>query len=643
MLKTLMLFVCCGVVSAQEWPGKGRDWRGFQRFDFSVEGRKCFVVQPRHSAPGRPWVWRARFPSYHADADVILLKRGFHVAFVDTNGMLGSPRSMKLWRAFHAFVTQRGLARRVALHGVSRGGLFVYGFAARHPELVACIYGDTPVCDIKSWPLGQGKGVGHAATWKGLLREYGLSEDEALSYRGNPVDRLEEIAKARIPILHVVSLNDRVVPALENTQLLRDRYLQLGSSMEVIEVKEGTKQSKGHHFTHPDFLRVADFIERHASVVPDGAPTFVLRGSMRFSQSVFETTGKGRVAFLGGSITQNPGWRDSTKAYLERRFPKTEFEFVDAGVSSTGSVYGAFRVERDVFGHGKIDLLFEEAAVNDLHNGRSALEMTRGMEGIIGRARSLNPKIDIAVMHFVDPAHLRNYTRGVVPQVIERHEEVAARHRVTSIHLSREVFARIRSGQFTWKRDFRNVHPSPFGQRLYASTIRRMLFDAWPRGSSQSVARNTPREVIDRYSYDRGSLLPPTAAVHLSGFEVIQRCDPRAGGIGGGVRAGFVNVPMLVATQTGATCELKFKGRAIGVFVAAGPDAGMIDYRIDGGEWKRQDLLTRWSKGLHLPWSYMLASELDGKAHTLSIRVAQFRGPEARGSACRVISFLLNR
>jgi len=121
------------------------------------------------------------------------------------------------------------------------------------------------VCDIKSWPLGQGAGIGHETTWKRLLDEYGFTREQALAFKGNPIDVLEPIAAQGIPILHIVSLNDRVVPPEENTFELARRYRLLGGSIDIIEVAEGTEKSNGHHFDHPDPKRVADFIETHAS------------------------------------------------------------------------------------------------------------------------------------------------------------------------------------------------------------------------------------------------------------------------------------------------------------------------------------------------------------------------------------------
>lgn len=619
-------------------------WRGFERLDFEVAGKQARLVVPEHPAPGRPWVWRARFPDFHAASDEILLRRGYHIAHINTAGMLGGPKAMAAWDLFYDhLLTEHDLAPKPALEGVSRGGLFVYRWASLHPERVACIYADTPVCDIRSWPLGSGSGRGHAETWSHLLRELELSEDAALAYPHNPIDLLEPIAAAGVPLLHIVSRNDEIVPPEENTDVLADRYRALGGAIHLMNVEAGTESSGGHHFQHPDPLRPADFIERHSSRAPDASDYLVPRSPLARSRAAFEATGKGRVAFLGGSITHNPGWRDETCAYLKARFPETAFEFVAAGIPSTGSTPGAFRLGRDVFGDSSVDLLFVEAAVNDATNGRSAVEMTRGMEGILRGARLRNPSIDLVVMHFVDPAKMKAYRAGEVPLVIQQHEAVAERYGASSIHLAREVTERIDGGQFRWKEDFRNLHPSPYGQRLYAATIRRLLSGAWSEDPGASPAKARLPEPLDANSYFGGSLLPPESAAS-DDFELIESCDPRASDVGGGVRDGFFDVPMFVGTAPGQNFSLGFRGRAIGLWVAAGPDAGTIEYRIDEAEdWNAVDLFTRWSRGLHLPWVYVLASDLDPeRPHLLEVRIADRKNEASRGHACRIVHFVLN-
>lgn len=637
----------------QPWPGRTSKWKGYTRYDFHVDGRDAYVVEPKHAAPGKPWVWRARFPNFHADADVVLLRRGFPIARINTDGMLGSPRAMQLWDTFYLFVTSRGLARRCALEGVSRGGLFVYGFAARWPDRVACIYADTPVCDIRSWPGGKGTGRGDGGTWKACMKEYGLTEETAKVFRGNPIDVLQPIARARIPVLHTVSLNDVIVPPTENTFVLAERYRKLGGSIDVIQVKAGTEKSGGHHFTHPDPVRVADFIERNAVVLPKESDYFRLRGSLNNCKTKFEIERKGRVAFLGGSITKMAnGWRDQTMEYLRERFPKTTFEFIDAGIPSTGSTPGAFRLSRDVLSKGDVDLLFEEAAVNDLHNHRTTTEMTRGMEGIIRRARRANPKMDIVVMHFVDPQHMQDYRAGKVPEVIRHHEAVAAHYRVTTLNLAKEVTERIDGGQFDWAKDFKNLHPSPYGHRLYSASIRRALSAAWDKpttvdgADAERTTKTTPHTLpppLDKFSYDGGEMISISNARNPSGFEIQAKCDPRAQGVGGSVRPGFHDVPMLVGDTPGDTFSFHFTGRAVGLFVAAGPDAGTISFSVDDGHWRELDLFTQWSRGLHIPWAYILESELASGAHDLKVKISGSRNKASKGNACRIVHFLVNQ
>jgi pimeloyl-ACP methyl ester carboxylesterase len=145
--------------------------------------------------------------------------------------------------AFYQHLTKdRGLNRKAVLEGFSRGGLFSLNWAARNPDQVACIYNDAPVCDFKSWPGGRGRGKGSPGDWRLCLDAYKLSEEEALAYKLNPVDNLEPLAKAKIPLLHICGDADDVVPIDENTLLVEKRYRELGGPIEVI-VKPGV----GHH------------------------------------------------------------------------------------------------------------------------------------------------------------------------------------------------------------------------------------------------------------------------------------------------------------------------------------------------------------------------------------------------------------
>lgn len=559
-----------------------------------------------------------------------MLATGWHTAYLETGEMLGCDAALDLWDAFYDEVTKnRGLGARPALEAVSRGGLYAYRYAARHPERIAALYADTPVLDLKSWPGGKGKGVGAPQVWKVAFERYGFQSDaEALAYNQNPLDLLPVIAKAKIPLRHVISLNDRVVPADENTLEAQRRLKKLGVTMDLVTIPEGTAESQGHHFPLVGIPESAEFFKRHTM----GKSYHTLRRGLKAFGP------KATVAFLGGSITFSPnGWRTQVESWLTQRFPQTQFTFLRAGISSLGSVPHAFRLETDVLAHGKPDLLFVEAAVNDPTNFTSPERMVRGMEGVVRHVRTAVPECDIVHLHFAMPEHLADWKSGKTPLAVAQHEKVAERYGNPSLDLTREVAERIAAGEFSWEKDFKDLHPSPFGHQLYTNSITRLLDTvlATPRPSKP---HSLPKPV-DSHSYTAGRYVLPNAATQLEGFTLDPSWQPTDGK---GTRDGFVKVPTLVATTPKSRFTLTFTGNTVGLMIAAGPDTGVVECVIDGKPRPPLDTYTPWSGGLHLPWAVILADDLSSGEHTLTLTLSEKRNPKATGTALRVVYFLVS-
>jgi len=260
------------VLSAEEkWEGEKGQTYGFTKFAFKFEDKNAWVIIPEKAAPGNPWVWRGRWATFHSGADIILLKHGFHIAYLDTGGMLGCDTALDLWDKFYDMMTSKyRMSAKPALEAVSRGGLFVLKWAARNPNKVACIYLDSPVCDIKSWPLGKWKGDHDKTGISQLAKYYALkTEKEIMAYNKNPIDDpvVKPIAKGEIPILAIVNQEDRIVPPYENIEIFAKKYKEFGGGeIEIIYPKKGEKTSlKGHHFRVPDPKKAANFIEKYAS------------------------------------------------------------------------------------------------------------------------------------------------------------------------------------------------------------------------------------------------------------------------------------------------------------------------------------------------------------------------------------------
>lgn len=245
------------------FPGTRSTWNGFDRYDVEVDGREVLVVVPEKPAPGRPWVWEGEFFGHKPAPDIALLELGFHIVYMRVPDMLGCPEAVAHWNVLYAELTAKyGFARKAALVGLSRGGLYCYNWAAANPDKVACIYGDAPVCDFKSWPGGFGAGQGSPEQWQLVLERYGFADEAAaLAYDGNPIDNLRPLALAGVPLLHVYGDADEVVPWEENTGIVAKRYRELGGEITLI-----AKPGVGHH---PHGLEnstpIVDFIIRHAT------------------------------------------------------------------------------------------------------------------------------------------------------------------------------------------------------------------------------------------------------------------------------------------------------------------------------------------------------------------------------------------
>ncbi|RPE12175.1 SGNH/GDSL hydrolase family protein [Chitinophaga lutea] len=615
------------------------DWKGFKKVKFRFADRDAFYVMPRQPLPGNPWVWRAHFPDWHTEMDSILLTRGFHVAYVNTNNLFGHPQAMQVWDAFYAYMTgTKQMAPKVALEGVSRGGLYVYGWAKRNPGKVACIYAEAPVCDPKSWPGGKGRGKGAPDQWAQWLQLFGKTEATAGDYTDIPLKDLAGLAAFKVPVLHVIGLHDSIVPAEENTFPLIQEYTRLGGPATVIPMTRGEQNLAGHHFYIEQPAQLADFIERHSVPVsrPLGSSAYIERNaSLNRAFQKFRQTKTGTVAFLGGSITYNKGWRNKVSQYLEESFPGTTFTFIAAGIPSLGSTPHAFRFHRDVLGKGTPDLLFVEAAVNDRGNGFSETAQVRALEGILRQLYRQNPAAATVMMAFSDPHKNADYDAGKEPVEVAVHKKVAKHYGASFINLSREVYDRIKAGEFTWAYDFKDLHPSPFGQEIYFRTMKTMLQEQ----PATAAAPGAMPARLNPFAYDNGRYHAVQEAAQLKGFRVVDSWKPADEA---GTRDGFVNIPVLEGQQPGATFELTFKGRGIGLAVLAGPDAGTIRYRIDGKPARTLSLHTQWSKRLHLPWYLMLDDELAPGKHRLQVEILQEHDPAATGTACRIAHFLVN-
>ena len=208
--------------------------QAMDRETFVVAEHQAFVLEPPESnrvAGAMPWVWYAPTLGRNlpGTAEKWMFDRlhaaGIAIAGVDVGESFGSPSGSAIYQALYEQLTQhRGYSTKPVLLARSRGGLMLYSWAVEHPQAVAGVAGIYPVCNIASYP-----GVAWAAPAFGLTAQQ-LTKQVS---EHNPVDRLEKLAAAAVPILHIQGDSDRVVPHEKNSGLLAERYKVFGGDVEV--------------------------------------------------------------------------------------------------------------------------------------------------------------------------------------------------------------------------------------------------------------------------------------------------------------------------------------------------------------------------------------------------------------------------
>lgn len=236
---------------------------------FEVEGKVAFLFTPETGEPspeGRPWILYApTLPAYPDEAErwmhEAFTKAGVAVAGIDTGESYGSPAGVAAAEALHAEMVRRGYARRPAVLGRSRGGLWASAWAIAHPELTAGLGGIYPVYDWRTYP-----GLEKAAEAYGLEPEMLADQARVLC----PIERIGVAAEAGVPVCIIHGDEDAVVPLEPNSAELKRRYEAAGKGDLVqLIIAEGQGHSFWEGFFHCQEL--VDFLIARAKAAAETA------------------------------------------------------------------------------------------------------------------------------------------------------------------------------------------------------------------------------------------------------------------------------------------------------------------------------------------------------------------------------------
>lgn len=388
---------------------------GFECADFVFNNRNCKIVKPKKTVTGLPWIWRARFWGHEPQTDIALLERGFHIVYCNVAELYGNKESVDLWNSCYKKMINAGLAKKPVLEGMSRGGVYVYNWAAANPGKVACVYADAPVLDMKSWPGGKGKSKGSAEDWEIFKKDYNYNnEEEAMSFKGNPLDKVAEIVKGKFPMLHVVGDADDVVPVDENTTLFENKIKASGGDITVIH-----KPGVGHHphsLANPE--RIVNFILRatgykinFAAIATPGAEyrsesAGWKKGTTWYDQAndiqqTLDSVSKLDILFMGNSITMAIGKRKLVNAHAGEKYFDSVFagyRYAVAGISGDRVQNLIWRVENGRYKKSNPKVVVLTIGVNNFQDDCTPQEIAAGIKKLVKAVKTKIPASKILLV-----------------------------------------------------------------------------------------------------------------------------------------------------------------------------------------------------------------------------------------------------
>jgi len=322
-----------------------------------------------------------------------------------------------------------------------------------------------------------------------------------------------------------------------------------------------------------------------------GLPNFLAR---------LRSGGEVKVAYLGGSITSQKGYRVYSREWFQKSFPRARVSEINAAIGGTGSNLGVFRLRHDVL-RFKPDLMFVEFAVND--SGTRPADIKKSMEGIIRQTWRELPTCDICYVYTFTHSHVGDMLNGKMHRAASVDEEIADHYSIPSIHMGAKAAALLKDGKLEMKaqqvkmtrvsgdelnvastlpvnsngkipfsRD--GVHPYlDTGHRLYMAAIARSMPGIMARGRRGRHVLGRPL-VAD--NWEKAAMIPLDAARRTGPWH---KLDPASDT---NAKRFAQRVPGLWKGQPGATVAFRFRGTKVSMYDILGPGCGYIEYEVDG-------------------------------------------------------------
>src|SRR5574344_1851405 len=188
------------------------------------------------------------------------------------------------------------------------------------------------------------------------------------------------------------------------------------------------------------------------------------------------------MVFLGGSITQDCITTVHEKCYAHLvydwwciQYPKSRFNYVNAGVGGTTSQFGVARADRDVAAYSP-DFVVVEFSVNDTANAF----FMENYEGLLRKLIKLPPKPALFIVNTVQ------YENGVNAQ--RYHNALAKYYGIPVCSMKNSLYRAYTKGELDavhFTTDM--LHPNDYGHMMMADIIDYMLENIRKKISTEDI------------------------------------------------------------------------------------------------------------------------------------------------------------
>ena len=219
-------------------------WYGFERIDFEFEGKAATVVFPKKKEVGGNWLLKTEYWEAFPDAEIDLLNRGFHLAYIQNISRFATKEDCDRKHRFVQYVSEKFSVRNKCVPvGYSLGGAHAVNFAGFYPDDVCCIYLDAPVLNFCDYP-GRMPSEECEGVWENeFVYAYpGITRAKLLNFSNHPLNKINVLKKHKIPIIMLYGTEDRSVNYSLNGRLLEMEYEDCPTLLKVIP-----RELQGHH------------------------------------------------------------------------------------------------------------------------------------------------------------------------------------------------------------------------------------------------------------------------------------------------------------------------------------------------------------------------------------------------------------